>query len=188
MNQASRPRPSKCGRPQAPAPSLPKAWRKTKRKTGQWRLSLLDRSDRGEARRRGTDLVRVQQTRALSRHGRDSTGRRQAPAIYLTELGPRRLATQLKWLVSTVIVAVSGLAIIGVVISTSMHVKDGSGMFGAIRRAGLEAMRPKGASTPGVEKPVSIGLKTDRLVVSSKGLTTKHLIQEQVVQRRGARD
>ena len=149
---------------------------------------MLDRSDRGEARRRGTDLVRVQQTRALSRHGRDSAGRKQAPAIYLTELGPRRLATQLKWLVSTVIVAVSGLTIIGVVISTSMHVKDGSGVFGAMRRAGLEAMRPKAASAPGVEKPVSIGLKTDRLVVSSKGLTTKHLIQEQVVQRRGARD
>ncbi len=137
---------------------------------------MLDRSDRGDSRRRGTDLVRVQQTRALSKHGRDPAGGKKSPAIYLTELGPRRVATQLKWLVSTVIVALSGLAIIGVVIYTSMHVRDGSGMLGAMRRASVEAMRPRAANTPGSEKPVSIGLKTDRLVVSSKGLTTKHLI------------
>ena len=147
---------------------------------------MLDRSDRGDTRRRGTDLVRVQQTRALSRHG--ANGRKKAPAIYLSELGPRRFATQLKWLVSTIIVAISGLAIIGVVISTSMHVRDGGSMFGTMRRASLEAMTPRAASAPGLEKPVSIGLKTDRLVVSSKGMTTKHLIQEQVVQRRGTRD
>ena len=149
---------------------------------------MLDRSDRGEGRRRGTDLIRVQQTRALSRNGRDSAGRKQAPAIYLTELGPRRVATQLKWLVSTIFVAVSGLAIIGVVISASMHVKDGSGVFGAMRNASLEAMRPRAANTPGEEKSVSIGLKTDKLVLSSKGMTTRNLIQEQIVQRRGARD
>ncbi len=149
---------------------------------------MLDRSDRGDSRRRGTDLVRVQQTRSLSRYGRDPGGRKKAPAIYLTELGPRRIATQLKWLVSTVIVAVSGVAIIGVVIFTSMHVRDGGGMLGAMRRASLEAMRPRAASTPGLEKPVSIGLKTNRLVLSSKGLATRNLIQEQVVQRRGARD
>lgn len=143
-------------------------------------MSLLDRNDRGESRRRGTDLVRVQQTRALSRHGRDRAGRKNAPAIYLSELGPRRIATQLKWLVSTVIVAIVGLAAIGVVIYTSMHAGNDSTMFGAFR--------PRAASTPGSEKPVSIGLKTDRLVISSKGLTTKNLIYEQVVQRRGARD
>ncbi len=149
---------------------------------------MLDRSDRGEARRRGTDLVRVQQTRALSKHGRDPDGRKKAPAIYLSELGPRRVATQLKWLISTVIVAVSGLAIIGVVISTSMHGRDGGSVFGTMRRASLDAMRPRAASAPGLEKPVSIGLKTDRRVVSSKGMTTRHLIQEQIVQRRGTRD
>ena len=149
---------------------------------------MLDRSDRGDSRRRGTDLVRVQQTRSLSKYGRDPAGGKKAPAIYLTELGPRRIATQLKWLVSTIIVAVSGLAIIGVVIFTSMHVHGGGGMLGAMRRAGLEAMRPRAASTRGLENPVSIGLKTNRLLLSSKGLATKHLIQEQVVQRRGARD
>jgi murein DD-endopeptidase MepM/ murein hydrolase activator NlpD len=149
---------------------------------------LLDRSGRGDSRRRGTDLVRVQETRAISKYGRDPSGRKKAPAIYLSELGPRRLITQLKWFISTVIVAVSGLAIIGVVIYTSMHVGDGGGIVGSMRRASLEAMRPRSASTPGAEKPVSIGMKTDRLIISSKGLTTRNLIYEQVVQRRGTRD
>lgn len=148
---------------------------------------MLDRNDRGEGRRRGTDLVRVPQTRVLSRYRRE-TGHKQAPAIYLKELGHRRVATQLKWLISTVIVAVCGLAIIGVVLFTSLHVKEGGGVFGVMRRASLEAMKPRAASTAGLEKPVAIGLKTRRLVISSKGLATKNLIQEQIVQRRGARD
>jgi hypothetical protein len=153
---------------------------------GTWRLSLLDRS--GEPRRRGTDLVRVQQTRTLAKHGRDPLGRKQAPTIYLSELGPRRFVTQLKWFVSTVIVAVSGLAIIGVVIYTSMNVGGGGSMFGAMRRAGIEATKPRATAAPAWDKPVAIAHKTERVVLSSKGLTTKNLIYEQVTQRRGARD
>jgi murein DD-endopeptidase MepM/ murein hydrolase activator NlpD len=150
---------------------------------------LLDRTDRGESRRRGTDLVRVQQARAVFKNGRVSGGQKQAPTIYLSELGPRRVVMQLKWLVSTIIVAVAGLTIIGIVIYTSINVGNGGGsMFGAMRRAGLQAMKPRGGSTPGLEKPVAIGLKTDRLVISSKGLTTRNLIYEQIVQRRGTRD
>jgi murein DD-endopeptidase MepM/ murein hydrolase activator NlpD len=146
---------------------------------------LLDRSERGEPRRRGTDLVRVQQTRNPANHGRDAFGRKQAPAIYLSELGPRRFVTQLKWFVSTVIVAVSGLAIIGVVIYTSMNVGGDGSMFGAMRR---EAMKPRATGAPSLEKRVAIAQKTDRMVFSSKGLTTKNLIYEQVTQRRGAAD
>ena len=143
-------------------------------------MSLLDRNDRGESRRRGTDLVRVQQTRTLSKYGRDQAGRKKAPAIYLSELGPRRVAAQLKWFVFTVIVAIAGLATIGAVIYTSMHAGDDGKLFGSAR--------PRAAATQGPEKPVSIGWKTDRIVISSKGLTTKNLIYEQVVQRRGAKD
>jgi murein DD-endopeptidase MepM/ murein hydrolase activator NlpD len=145
---------------------------------------LLDRSERVEPRRRGTDLVRVQQTRNLAK-GRDPFGRKQAPAIYLSELGPRRFVTQLKWFVSTVIVAVSGLAIIGVVIYTSMNVGGEGGMFRALRR---EAMKPRATGATVSVKPVAIAQKTDRTMFSSKGLTTKHLIYEQVTQRRGAGD
>lgn len=149
---------------------------------------MLDRSERGDARRRGTDLVRVQQVRAVSRNGRQPSGRKQAPAIYLSELGPRRVMTQLKWFVSTIIVAVCGLAVIGIVIYTSMHIEDGSGMLGAMRRASLEAMKPKASGTLASEKPVAVAFKSDRLEVSSKGLTTKNTIYEQVTQRRGTRD
>ncbi|MBI4724074.1 MAG: peptidoglycan DD-metalloendopeptidase family protein [Rhodomicrobium sp.] len=149
---------------------------------------MLDRSDRGESRRRGTDLVRVQQTRAVSKQGRNGNGRKQH-SIYLSELGPRRVVMQLKWFISTIIVAISGLIIIGAVIFASMHVEEeGGSMLGAMRRASVDAMKPRGLNTRGSGQPLAIGMKTDRLVISSKGLTTRNLIYEQVVQRRGARD
>ena len=149
---------------------------------------MLDRTDRFYARRRGTDLVRVQQTRAMSRRGRESQARKQLPAIYLSELGPGRVAARLKWFVSTIIVAAAGISIIGIVMYASMRMEDGSGMIGAIRHAGLEAMKPKAGATHAEDKPVSVGTKTARISVSSKGVATKHIIYEQVVQRRGTRD
>ncbi len=138
--------------------------------------------DRGASRRRGTDLVRVQQTRAVSKGGR------KQPSIYLSELGPRRVVMQLKWFISTIIVAVSGLAIIGAVIYASMHTEGGGSLLGTMRRVKEEALKPRSSSAHGSIKSIAIGLKTDRLVISSKGLTTRNLIYEQVVQRRGARD
>lgn len=143
---------------------------------------MLDRTDRGESRRRGTDLVRVQQTRAVSKGGR------KQPSIYLSELGPRRVVMQLKWFVSTIIVAVSGLTIIGVVIYASMHTEGSGSWFAPVQRVKDATLRPRNGSTPGAGKSILIGLKTDRLVVSSKGLTTRNLIYDRVEQRRGARD
>ncbi len=145
---------------------------------------MLDRTDRGASRKRGTDLVRVQETRAVSKNGRG--GMRQS-AIYLSELGPRRVVKQFKWFVSTIILAVSGLAIIGAVIFASMHVETGNGIFGIFKR-GVAAMKPKQGGPQSGGKAIAIGNKTDRLVVSSKGLTTRNLIYEQVVERRGTRD
>jgi len=143
---------------------------------------LLDRTDRGESRRRGTDLVRVQQARAVSKGGR------KQPSIYLSELGPRRVVTQLKWFISTIIVAISGLAIIGVVIYSSMHGGDGGSVFRTLRRDTLNSLKPRIAGTPGSGKQASAGSKSDRLIVSSKGLTTRHLIYDRVEQRRGTQD
>ncbi len=143
---------------------------------------MLDRTDRGESRRRGTDLVRVQQARAISKGGR------KQPSIYLSELGPRRVVTQLKWFISTIIVAVSGLAIIGVVIYSSMHGGDGGSVFRTLRRDTLNSLKPRAAGTPGSGKQASSGSKADRLVVSSKGLTTRLLIYDRVEQRRGTQD
>ena len=86
---------------------------------------MLDRTDRVDSRRRGTDLVRVQQTRAIPKRG---SGKKQT-SVFLNELGPRRVVMQLKWFVSTIIVAISGLAIIGVVIYSSMQGEDPASFF-----------------------------------------------------------
>lgn len=145
-------------------------------------MSLLDRTDRGDSRRRGTDLVRVQQTRAVFRGGREQ------PSIYLSELGPRRVVMQLKWFISTIIVAISGLAIIGVVIYSSMHGGDGGSVFRTLRRDTLNSLKPRLAHAPATAEPVAVGAKGDRLIVSTQGLTTRNLIYDRVEQRRGTQD
>jgi murein DD-endopeptidase MepM/ murein hydrolase activator NlpD len=116
-------------------------------------------------------------------------GKSSLPAIYLSDLGPRRIVTRLKWLVSTLIVGFGGLVIIGIVIYTSMNMKEGGGIFGAMRQASLDAMKPQQAAPPPItEQPAELGRKTNRIVVSSKGLATRNLIYDQVVERRGTRD
>ncbi len=142
---------------------------------------MLDRTDRGDSRRRGTDLVRVQQTRAVK-------GGRKQPSIYLSELGPRRMVTQLKWFVSSVIVAVSGLAIIGVVIYTSTHSGDNGNIFRNTKREIINSLKPRVTGKPGSLKQTSTGYKADRLTVSSNGLTTRSLIYDRVEQRIGTQE
>lgn len=143
---------------------------------------MLDRTDRGETRRRGTDLVRVQQARGVTKRGRSQ------PSVFLSELGPRRVVTQLKWFISTIIVAISGLAIIGVVIYSSMHGSDGGSVFRTLRRDTLASLKPRIANIPSSSTKASAGTKADRLVVSAKGLTTRYLIYDRIEQRRGTRD
>ncbi len=151
---------------------------------------MLDRPDSLLPRRPGGDLVRLQQARALSKPGSyGGKGDQNLPAIYLSDLGPRRIVTRVKWLVSTLIVAFASLCIIGIVIYASLKLENGDGVIEAMRRASLDAMKPQQASPlPAVERPAGIGRKTDRIELSSKGLTTKHLIYDQVVERRGTRD
>jgi murein DD-endopeptidase MepM/ murein hydrolase activator NlpD len=146
-------------------------------------LSLLDRTDRAD-RRRGTDLIRVHEARAVTKGG----GGKRQKSVYLSELGPRRVVMQLKWFVSTLIVAISGLAVIGVVIYSSMKGEADGGFFKSSPRLVVDPGKGRDgiASSPG--QPVSLGVKTARLVVSSKGVTTRNTIYEQVVQRRGTRD
>lgn len=151
---------------------------------------MLDRPDQSFHRRPGGDLVRLQQARALTKPGPyGARSGQNLPAIYLSDLGPRRVVTRVKWLVSTLIVGFAGLCIIGVVIYASLKLDDGDGMIGAMRRASLEAMKPQQSSpTLAVERPAGIGRKTDKIELSSKGLATRHLIYDQVVERRGTRD
>ena len=48
------------------------------------------------------------------------------------------MVTQLKWFISTIIVAVSGLAIIGVVIYSSMHGSGGESVFKTLEARGAQ--------------------------------------------------
>ena len=73
---------------------------------------------------------------------------------------------QLKWFISTIIVAVSGLAIIGVVIYSSMHSGGDGSVFRTLRRDTLNSLKPRVAGTPSSLKETSTGYKSDRLVVS----------------------
>ncbi len=145
------------------AQSSPQPRRKCKAQTGaDGELSLLERTDRGNNRRRGTDLVRVQQARALSKGGRKQS------SIYLSELGPRRLIMQLKWFISTIIVAASGLAIIGAVLYSSSNSPSHKEERRLVWTLGWRP-NPARKPNPAKRRSVSIGLKTDRLVTTSKG-------------------
>lgn len=151
---------------------------------------MLDRPDTSLPRRPGGDLVRLQQARAVAKPGSFS-GKSESnlPAIYLSELGPRRVVTRVKWLVSTLIVGFAGLVVIAIVIYASLNMDQGGGVIDTMRKASVEAMQPVQSNpSPAVERPVGIGRKTDRIELSSKGVATKHLIYDQVVERRGTRD
>ena len=108
--------------------------------------------------------------------------------IYLYETGRRRIISRLKWIISTCIVGVAGLAVIGVVIYASMDIKSGDGMMASIRREGLKAMAPKRANVVIDEDAATLGKKEDKIIITSKGLTTRHTIHDSVVQRRGNRE
>ncbi len=108
--------------------------------------------------------------------------------IYLGETDSRRFVSRLKWLISTCIIGASGLAVIGVVMYASMNIEDGSGMISSIRREGLKALQPTQSGVVINENEAELGRKSDRITITAKGLTTRHIIQDSVVQRRNARE
>jgi murein DD-endopeptidase MepM/ murein hydrolase activator NlpD len=108
--------------------------------------------------------------------------------IFLSETGGR-LALRLKWALSTLIAGVVGLGIIGVVIFASTNVDDrGGGILPSFRHAVSNAMKPRGHGRMKVEMASAPSQKTDRIKISSKGMTTSQIIQDSVVQHRGARE
>ncbi len=69
-----------------------------------------------------------------------------------------------------------------------MNLEDGTGVVSSIKHASLDAMRP-------VRKVLSVasiravaGQKGDRIPTTTEGLSTKHIIHDTVVQRRGERE
>ena len=66
--------------------------------------------------------------------------------------------------------------------------EDGSGLVGSFRKAGLAALKPKAAGNLVEDKAALPGQKSDKITVTTKGLTTKYIIQDSIVERRNARE
>jgi murein DD-endopeptidase MepM/ murein hydrolase activator NlpD len=89
---------------------------------------------------------------------------------------------------STCIAAIVGVGVIGSSIYGSLNVEDGTGLVSSIRHAGLAAIKPiRKAHVVAIFQSVS-GQKSDRIPINAEGLSTKHIIHDTVVQRRGERD
>ena len=71
-----------------------------------------------------------------------------------------------------------------------MHGDDGSSgsVLKTLRRDTLNSMKPRAAGKPTSLKETSAGTKSDRLVVSAKGTTTRSLIYDRIERKRGAQD
>jgi murein DD-endopeptidase MepM/ murein hydrolase activator NlpD len=148
---------------------------------------LLDRS---------SQFSGVQSQRALVRSGGSRNlpqiyipaGKGSLPEIYLREAGPRRLISSLKWFISTCIVGAAGLCIIAVAMYASTDMHGGGGILESLTRASRDAFKGKGAGNLIEDRPARTGEKTDKIKISTKGTTTKHIIQDSVVERRSSRE
>ncbi|RMG50101.1 MAG: hypothetical protein D6717_14140, partial [Gammaproteobacteria bacterium] len=110
------------------------------------------------------------------------------PAVFLPESGESGAATRLKWLVSTCLAGVVGVAVIGVSVYASLNMDDGSGMVSSIRRASLAAMQPVTTTRLARRDQKVAGRKTARIQFTDRGLATKQIIHETVEERVGDRD
>jgi hypothetical protein len=113
-------------------------------------------------------------------------GRGRLPELYMRDAKARRLISRLKWFISTCIVGAAGLCIIGIAMYASTDMEDGSGMVGSLRSATLAALKPKSTGNLIEEKIALPGEKTDKIKTTTKGLTTRYIIQDSVVERRNA--
>jgi murein DD-endopeptidase MepM/ murein hydrolase activator NlpD len=115
-------------------------------------------------------------------------GKGMLPELYLRDANAKRLISRLKWFISTCIVGAAGLCIIGIAMYTSINMEDGSGVLGSFRKAGLDALKPKTAGNLVEDKAALPGQKTDKITVTTKGLSTKYIIQDSIMERRNARE
>lgn len=115
-------------------------------------------------------------------------GKGTLPELYLRDANAKRLISRLKWFISTCIVGAAGLCIIGIAMYASTDMESGGGLVDSFRKAGLNAMKPKAAGNLVEDKAALLGQKTDKITVTTKGLTTKYIIQDSIVERRNARE
>ncbi len=108
------------------------------------------------------------------------------PEIYLPE--SERRSARFKWIVSTCFAGLAGLVAIAVTIYVAKD--DGPGhtrLVDRFKQYGESALRQldkKMKFAPGFRVA---GGKSDRIIVSSRGLMTQHIIHDRVVQERGGR-
>jgi murein DD-endopeptidase MepM/ murein hydrolase activator NlpD len=148
---------------------------------------LLDRSSHFSGVHASRALARGGSTRNLPQIYIPA-GKGSLPEIYLREAGPRRLISSLKWFISTCIVGAAGLCIIAVAMYASTDMHGGGGILESLSRASRDALRGKGAGNLIEDRPARTGEKTDKIKTSTKGTTTKHIIQDSVVERRNSRE
>lgn len=115
-------------------------------------------------------------------------GKGTLPELYLRDANAKRLISRLKWFISTCIVGAAGLCIIGVAMYASTDMESGGGLVDSFRKAGLNAMKPKAAGNLVEVKAALLGQKSDKITITTKGLTTKYIIQDSIVERRNARE
>ncbi len=115
-------------------------------------------------------------------------GKGRLPELYLRDAKARRLISRLKWFISTCIVGTAGLAIIGIAIYASTGIEDGSGVVGSLRSATLATLKPREAGNLIEDTAAVLGQKTDKIKTTTKGLTTRYVIQDSVVERRNNRE
>lgn len=97
-------------------------------------------------------------------------------------------STKFKWLISTLMAGTVGIAALGIALYGAMNVEDGSGMVESLKKASVAALKPFKPKTMDDKQLSSSFGKTDRLPATSKGLSTRYIIHESVVQKRNERE
>jgi len=147
---------------------------------------LTDRRRRIAGRRQGRALIPFRKSALPQIYL--SSSRRTSSAVFIPEPGDSRAGTRLKWLASTCLAAIVGVGVIGSSIYGSMNLGDGTGVVSSIKHASLDALRPV-RMAQSIDSYQSVaGQREDRIPTTTEGLSTKHVIHDTVVQRRGERE
>ncbi|MFV0369541.1 MAG: M23 family metallopeptidase [Hyphomicrobiaceae bacterium] len=117
-------------------------------------------------------------------------GRRTLRDLYEVDHGSTLPGGRFRWLLSTVLAAAVGSVAIFTVIYGSVDSKDGSsGLLPALARIGSGDL--PAPSLPNIRRLAGLNWftpKSDRMVITSSGQTTRYVIQEKLTQRRNGRD
>lgn len=110
------------------------------------------------------------------------------PEIYMPDPGARHSGSRFKWLISTCIAAIVGVAAIGMAMYASMDMEEGEGVLNTLQKASIDGMRPV-EQTKLANSTLRVATrKTDRLTVTSYGLSTEYTIHDRIAQKRGNRE